>query len=80
MRLTGTPISGMPILRAYEAGRVLIINLDDRPGYSGVRNQLYDDPASILVWGDAKSSLRQLLDELAGSTEPAVEVGGFSTA
>ena len=63
--LTNTPISGMPILKAHEARRVLVVNLDDRPGYSGVRNMLYDLPGPILLWGDAKESLRRLIDALA---------------
>jgi H+-translocating NAD(P) transhydrogenase subunit beta len=38
----GTPISGMPILMAHEAGRVIVCNLDEKPGYSGVENPLYE--------------------------------------
>lgn len=63
--LPDTPISGMPILNAREAGRVLIVNLDDNPGYSGVRNLLYDLSDAILLWGDAKESLRTLLGALS---------------
>jgi hypothetical protein len=32
----GTPISGMPILMAHEAQKVIICNFDKKPGYSGV--------------------------------------------
>lgn len=45
IKTTGTPISGMPILRADEARHVIVCNLDDRPGYSGVENPLYGYPA-----------------------------------
>ena len=31
-----TPISGMPILNADQAGAVIVCNLDEKPGYSGV--------------------------------------------
>ncbi|MBF4509911.1 MAG: NAD(P)(+) transhydrogenase (Re/Si-specific) subunit beta [Aeromicrobium sp.] len=56
----GTPISGMPILRAHEAGAVIVCNLDEKPGYSGVPNPLYDDPDTILMLGDAKETVPQL--------------------
>ena len=69
---TGTPISGMPILRADEARQVIVVNLDERPGYSGVPNQLYDSPRAILLWGDAKQTLRGLIDAYAGAVEPVV--------
>jgi len=59
-----TPISGMPILAAHEARCVLVCNLDDRPGYSGVDNPLYLNPKAILAFGDAKTSLRELLQAL----------------
>ena len=60
-----TPISGMPILRAYEAGTIIVCNLDGRPGYSGVPNPLYTDPKSILLFGDAKGSVSSLFGEHA---------------
>lgn len=59
-----TPISGMPILNVHNARRVVVANLDDRPGYSGVENLLYDMPEAILIWGDAKASLQSMLDSL----------------
>lgn len=61
----GTPISGMPILAAQEARQILVCNLDDRPGYSGVENLLYSNPKAILMFGDAKASLSALLGILA---------------
>ncbi|MBN2849003.1 MAG: NAD(P)(+) transhydrogenase (Re/Si-specific) subunit beta [Coriobacteriia bacterium] len=60
-----TPISGMPILRAHEAGTIIVCNLDDRPGYSGVPNPLYTDPKAILLFGDARETVAQLRGERA---------------
>ncbi len=60
-----TPISGMPILRVHEADTVIVCNLDSRPGYSGVPNPLYQDPKSILLFGDAKESVASLIGEHA---------------
>jgi NAD(P) transhydrogenase subunit beta len=64
IHVEGTPISGMPILLAHEAKSVVVCNLNDRPGYSGVANSLYRDPKVILLWGDAKASVSRLLDAL----------------
>ncbi len=65
---TDTPISGMPILNAHDAGAVIVCNLDEKPGYSGVPNPLYDDPKAILLFGDAKGTLEGLI---AGLENPA---------
>ena len=59
-----TPISGMPILNAHDAGAVIVCNLDEKPGYSGVPNPLYDDPKAILLFGDAKGTLEGLIGGL----------------
>jgi len=61
----GTPISGMPILMAHEARRVVVCNLDDKPGYSGVDNPLYKDPKTLLLLGDAKVTVAEILKRLA---------------
>lgn len=61
----GTPISGMPILMAHEAKSAIVCNLDDRPGYSGVENPLYQLPTTIMLLGDAKITLPDLIEGLA---------------
>jgi NAD(P) transhydrogenase subunit beta len=60
----GTPISGMPILLAQDAGQIIVCNFDTNPGYSGVPNPLYDNSKTILLLGDAKETLAGLLTEL----------------
>jgi len=66
-----TPISGMPILRADQARRAIVYNLDERPGYSGVPNPLYKSDKTLLVLGDAKTSLRRTLEML--KEQPATD-------
>ncbi len=61
----GTPISGMPILRAHEARAVVVCNLDTRPGYSGVENPLYRQPQTVMLTGDARETLARLRAALA---------------
>jgi NAD(P) transhydrogenase subunit beta len=57
----GTPIYGMPILRAYEAKHVIIFNLDTKPGYAGVDNPLYSMDNATLVLGDAAETLLEAI-------------------
>jgi NAD(P) transhydrogenase subunit beta len=67
----GTPISGMPILKAHEARQVVVCNLDERPGYSGVDNPLYKAPNAILLFGDARASIERLLEGLSNESQTA---------
>jgi NAD(P) transhydrogenase subunit beta len=60
----GTPIYGMPILRVSEAKHVMVCNLDAEPGYSGVENPLYQFDNVIVLLGDAKETVRGLVDRL----------------
>lgn len=57
----GTPISGMPILKAHEAGNVIVCNLDTKPGYSGVPNTLYLQEKTVLLFGDARIRIQELI-------------------
>ncbi len=60
----GTPIFGMPILRADLAAWRIICNLDTHPGYSGVPNPLYQQDNTLLLVGDAAASVRKLTDRI----------------
>jgi len=64
-----TPISGMPILRAHEARNVIVCNLDEQPGYSGVPNPLYRNARTVLLLGDAEGTVGALRDGLKGPTD-----------
>ena len=66
--LEDTPISGMPILMAHEAKRILVSNLDEKPGYSGVENPLYKQEKVIMLLGDAKDSLDDLIKGISGGS------------
>jgi len=58
----GTPIYGMPILRAEECRNIIICNYDDKPGYAGVPNPLYGREGVILMTGDAAETVARLVD------------------
>jgi H+-translocating NAD(P) transhydrogenase subunit beta len=74
METDGSPISGMPILRTHEARQVICCNLDDKPGYSGVENTLYQNSNTLMLLGNAKQTIRQLADTLSGEAAGAPDV------
>lgn len=53
----GSPIYGMPVLAVEAARNIIVCNMDDKPGYSGVENTLYRDPGVIAFWGDAAETV-----------------------
>lgn len=58
----GTPIYGMPILEASWAKEVVICNMDQNPGYSGVDNTLYQGDNVIALWGNASETVPQITE------------------
>ncbi len=57
----GTPIYGMPVLNAADAKAVIVCNFDTKPGYAGVPNPLYESDNTILMLGDAKETVANLI-------------------
>jgi len=65
IRVAGTPISGMPILKVFEAKNILICKRSKRPGYSGVENPLFEEEHAIFLPGDAKETIDRLINGLS---------------
>ncbi len=63
-REKGNPLSGMPILNVDQARTVIIIKRSLSPGFAGVDNPLFYDPKTMMVFGDAKEVLVQLINDL----------------
>jgi NAD(P) transhydrogenase subunit beta len=59
-----SPIYGMPILDVDKARHVVIIKRSLKPGFAGIDNELYYDPKTMMLFGDAKSVLSKLVEEL----------------
>jgi len=59
-----SPIYGMPILNVDESRSVIVLKRSMRPGFAGVDNELYFDPKTAMLFGDAKSSVSEVTEEL----------------
>ena len=62
---TTSPIYGMPILDVDRAATVMVIKRSMRPGFAGIDNELFFDPKTLMVFGDAKAVTSQFIDELS---------------
>ena len=54
----------MPVLEAWKARQVIISKRGQGRGYSGIENPLFFKDNSRMLYGDAKSSLDQILASL----------------
>lgn len=59
-----SPIYGMPIIRAYKAKQVIVMKRSTAKGYSGAVNTLFDRQNCKVLFGDAKASLEEIINEL----------------
>lgn len=57
----GSPIYGMPIINADEAGHVIFLKRSMRPGFAGIENDLLYGSKTTLLFGDAKATLQKLV-------------------
>jgi H+-translocating NAD(P) transhydrogenase subunit beta len=56
-----SPIYGMPILNVDEAANVIVLKRSMNPGFAGIENELYYDPNTTMLFGDAKASVEKLV-------------------
>lgn len=56
----GSPIHGMPILNVDQSKAVIVLKRSMRPGFAGIENELFVQPNTMMVFGDAKKTLAQI--------------------
>jgi len=59
-----SPIYGMPVIRAWDAEKVIVMKRSMATGYSGVENPLFYKPNTDMLYGDAKDSVNKILTRL----------------
>jgi NAD(P) transhydrogenase subunit beta len=65
--VTSSPIFGMPILDVDKAQNVVVLKRSMRSGFAGIDNPLYEMPNTMMLFGDAKTSV----DDLVGAVKAA---------
>lgn len=59
-----SPIAGMPILKVWEAKTVIMVKRSLNPGFSGIKNELFDYDNTLMLFGDAKKVATEVVREL----------------
>lgn len=59
-----SPIYGMPILDVENAKHIIVNKRSMNAGYAGIENELFFNQKTSMLFGDAKSALTELVNEL----------------
>jgi len=60
----GSPIYGMPILEILNSKNVIVLKRGMSAGYSGIQNPLFFHERTKMLFGDAKGTIQNLVDEV----------------
>ena len=56
----GSPIFGMPVFNVDQARAVIVLKRSMNTGFAGIENDLFVQPNTMMVLGDAKKTLKEL--------------------
>ena len=60
----GSPIYGMPILNVDQSQSVVVLKRSMNPGFAGIENPLFYNPKTVMLFGDAKASIDELIADV----------------
>ncbi|WP_205589270.1 NAD(P)(+) transhydrogenase (Re/Si-specific) subunit beta [Mesonia aquimarina] len=61
---TASPIYGMPIIKAYQSKKIIVMKRGMSTGYAGIQNELFEKENCRLLFGDAKKSLQEIVSQM----------------
>jgi NAD(P) transhydrogenase subunit beta len=61
---TSSPIYGMPIINADSAKSIIVLKRSMAAGFAGIENELFYNPKTSMLFGDAKQSLTKVIGEI----------------
>jgi NAD(P) transhydrogenase subunit beta len=56
-----SPLYGMPILNADKARTVIVLKRSLKPGFAGEDNEIFYNPKTMMIFGDAKDTLTKIV-------------------
>ena len=59
-----SPIYGMPIIKARDAKNIIVMKRGMGKGYAAIENMLFYDSKTRMLFGDAKNTLQNLVNEV----------------
>src|SRR6195952_1626969 len=59
-----SPIAGMPIIEVNQAQQVIVIKRSMSPGFAGIDNDLFYEPNTSMLFGDAKKAAADIAAEI----------------
>ena len=57
-----SPIFGMPILNVDQAQNIIVLKRSMKSGFAGIENELFHDPKTTMLFGDARESITKLIN------------------
>jgi H+-translocating NAD(P) transhydrogenase subunit beta len=61
----GSPIYGMPVFNVDQARTVMVLKRGLGSGFSGIENELFVQPNTVMVLGDARKTISSIVNELS---------------